>query len=92
VKHLKNCIFYTNYWKAFAKVLQPKRDIIRKFGTVAIEQGNSNTRYYLGRFTRCTEVVSKKNEMIKISVKSWVTPTYPQTPDGFKKVVLSVYK
>ena len=53
VKHLKNCIFYTDSWDAFSKVLPKERHIIGKQYTVAIEQDNSNIRndlagsYYL---------------------------------------------
>ena len=62
VKHLKDCIFYTDNWKAFAKVLPKKRHVIGKAGTIAIEQDNSNTRHHLGRMTRRTKVVSKSEK------------------------------
>ncbi|MGH8551470.1 MAG: IS1 family transposase, partial [Methylococcales bacterium] len=60
VKHLTGCIFYTDDWDAFARVLPPERHIIGKAHTVAIERDNSNTRHHLGRMTRRTKVVSKK--------------------------------
>ena len=91
IKHLKNCTFYTDDWDAFAKVLPPERHIIGKSGTVAIEQDNSNTRHYLGRFTRRTKVVSKKKEMVDMSVKLWLALTTPETLAYFKQIALSVY-
>jgi insertion element IS1 protein InsB len=47
VKHLKNCTFYTGAWESFAEVLPPEWHVIGKFGMVAIEQDNSNTRHHL---------------------------------------------
>ena len=64
VKHLTDCIFYTDDWEAFAKVLPKERHVIGKSGTAAIERDNSNTRHHLGRMTRRTKVVSKKEHMI----------------------------
>ena len=92
VKHLKNCMFYTDAWDTFAKVLPPERHIIGKSGTIAIEQDNSNTRHYLGRFTRKTKVVSKKDEMVDMSIKLWLALTDADTLAYFKNVALSIYK
>jgi len=91
VKHLKNCIFYTDDWDAFAKILPPERHIIGKAGTITIEQDNSNTRHYLGRFTRRTKVVSKKDEMVNMSISLWLALTDAETLRKFKDVALSVY-
>ena len=63
VSHLTECIFFTDDWSAFAKVLPKARHVIGKSGTIAIEQDNSNTRHHLGRMTRRTKVVSKTKEM-----------------------------
>jgi insertion element IS1 protein InsB len=38
VKHLTGCIFYTDDWDAFAKLLPPKRHIVGKAHTILIEQ------------------------------------------------------
>ena len=43
VKHLEKCLFYTDDWDAFAKVLAKARHIMGKKHTTAIEQDNSNT-------------------------------------------------
>ena len=77
VKHLRECMFYTDDWEAFAKVLPPKRHVVGKAGTVAIERDNSNTRHHLGRMTRRTKVVSKKEFMVNASIKLWLALTTP---------------
>ncbi|WP_411728093.1 IS1 family transposase [Methyloglobulus sp.] len=45
VGHLKECIFYTDDWDAFAKVLPKARHAIGEAHTVAIERDDSNTRH-----------------------------------------------
>ncbi|MDL2321001.1 hypothetical protein LJC47_01455 [Desulfosarcina sp. OttesenSCG-928-B08] len=74
---VKNCMFYTDNWDAFSKVLPKKRRIIGKRHTVAVERDNSNTRHYLGRMTRKTKVVSKKKAMVHASLKLWCALTTP---------------
>ena len=75
--HLRKCIFYTDDWKAFREVLPQRRHVIGKEHTVAIERDNSNTRHHLARFTRRTKVVSKKAEMVDVSLKLWQGLTDP---------------
>jgi len=69
VKHLKNCIFYTDDWDAFSEVLPQERHITGKEHTVCIERDNSNTRHHLGRFTRRTKVVSKVEHMVDLTLR-----------------------
>ena len=76
VKHLENCIFYTDDWDAFAKVLPRDRHVIGKVHTTIIEQDHSNIRHHFGRMTRRTKVLSKKEDMIHASLKLWCTLTY----------------
>jgi insertion element IS1 protein InsB len=71
VMHLKNCTFYTDDQDAFAKVLPSERHIIGKAHTIDIEHDNSNTRRHLGRFTRRTKVVSKKEFMVDLTLRIW---------------------
>jgi len=78
LEQLKDCIFYTDDWEAFKKVLPGERHIIGKRGTVTIERDNSNTRHHLGRMTRRTKVVSKKKEMVHASMKLWHALTDPE--------------
>ena len=91
VKHLKNCVFYTDNWNAFSDALPPERHIIGKAHTITIEQDNSNTRLYLGRFTRRTKVVSKKKEMVDMNIKLWLVLTDPENLRRFIDIALSVY-
>jgi len=92
VKHLKDCIFYTDNWKAFAKVLPKKRHVIGKAGTIAIEQDNSNTRHHLGRMTRRTKVVSKSEKMVHKSIKIWCALTTPKIFTEYQNSFLSIFK
>jgi insertion element IS1 protein InsB len=61
-------------------VLPKQRHIIGKQHTVAIERDNSNTRHYSARMTRRTKVVSKKVEMVDISLR---IQEYLRTPENF---------
>jgi insertion element IS1 protein InsB len=92
VKHLKHCIFYTDDWDAFAKVLPKERHIIGKAHTVVIEQDNSNTRHHLGRFTRRTKVVSKCDTMVDTSLKLWKNLTTPDVFTQIQTIALSPYR
>jgi insertion element IS1 protein InsB len=69
VKHLKDCIFYTDNWDAFVQVLPKDRHIIGKAYTHAIERDNSNTRHHLARMTRKTKVVSQFEDMVDASLR-----------------------
>jgi len=92
VKHLTDCTFYTDDWEAFAKILPSTRHIIGKEHTIAIERDNSNTRHHLGRFTRRTKVVSKKDFMVDLTMRIWHAVT--TTSDLFaslQQTALSIY-
>ena len=91
VKHLENCTFYTDDWAAFAKVLPKGRHVIGKTHTTTIEQDNSNTRHHLGRITRRTKVVSKKEEMMDASIKLWHALTDPTVFKTYQKTFLSIF-
>jgi insertion element IS1 protein InsB len=91
VKHLKDCLFYTDDWDAFATVLPPERHIIGKAHTVMIERDNSNTRHHLGRMTRRTKVVFKKVEMVDASIKLWLALTTPDVFRDYQQTFLSIF-
>ena len=91
LKHLKECIFYTDDWAAFSKVLPPERHIIGKAHTVAIEQDNSNTRHHSGRFTRQTKVVSQVEHMVNITMRIWHAVTTTDLFLSLQKLALSIY-
>ena len=90
VKHLTNCLFYTDDWDAFAKVLPKARHIIGKAHTQAIERDNSNTRHHLARMTRRTKVVSKSEAMIHASLKLWCARTVPAIFAEHQALFLSI--
>lgn len=92
VKHLKGCIFYTDDWGAFAKVLPPARHVIGKAHTVTIERDNSNTRHHLARFTRRTQVISRCEDMVNTTLKLWCAVTTPETFKAYQAVALSIFR
>jgi insertion element IS1 protein InsB len=91
VKHLKNCTFYTDDWDAFAKVLPSERYIIGKAHTIDIEYDNSNTRHHLGRFTRRTKVVSKKEFMVDLTLRIWHAVTTTNCFSLLQEKVSSIF-
>jgi len=91
VKHLKGCTFYTDDWDAFAKVLPPERHVIGKAHTVCIERDNSNTRHHLGRFTRRSKVISRKELMVELSLRIWHAVTTTDIFYALQKTALSIY-
>ena len=91
INHLKNCVFYTDNWEAFSKVLPPERHIIGKAHTIDIEHDNSNTRHHLGRFTRRTKVVSQSEHMIDITIRIWQAITTAALFSTLQDTVLSIF-
>jgi insertion element IS1 protein InsB len=92
VKHLTDCIFYTDNWDAFAKVLSAERHVIGKKHVVTVERDNNNTRHHLGQMTRRTKVVSKKDEMVDASMKLWNALTDPEVFQVYQAIFLSVFE
>ena len=82
---------FTHDWEAFKKVLPRERHIIGKRGTITIERDNSNTRHHLGRMTGRTKVVSKKEEMVRASMKLWHALTDPEIFAQYQQRFLSIF-
>ena len=91
VKHLTDCMFYTDNWTAFAEVLPPERHVIGKAHTIAIEQDNSNTRHHVARFTRRTKVVSRLEHMVDITLRIWHAVTTTGLFVELQDILLSIY-
>ena len=91
VKHLTQCIFYTDDWNAFSQVLPPERHVIGKAHTIDIEHDNSNTRHHLGRFTRRTKVVSREQHMVDLTLRIWHAVTTTELFSILQKIALSIY-
>jgi insertion element IS1 protein InsB len=92
VEHLTDCVFYTDDWEAFGKVLPPDRHIIGKSGTVMIERDNSNTRHHLGRMARRTKIVSKKEDMVYGSIKLWIAINSFNVFQRYQDILLSIFR
>ena len=86
----KKC-YYVDNWQTFTKVLtdNSERHLIGKEYTYPIEQHNSNTRHYLARFHRRTKIVSRRKEMVAISIKL-VTLRY-EHPHLMKKYLTPLF-
>jgi insertion element IS1 protein InsB len=91
VKHLTNCVFYTDDWDTFAQVLPKERHMIGKAHTHAIERDNSNTRQHLARMTRRTKVVSQAEAMLHASLKLWCALTVPEIFAHSQALFLSIF-
>lgn len=88
---MTGCTFYTDDWDAFAAVLPKGRHRIGKTHTTRIEQDNSNTRHHLGRMTRRTKVVSKKDKMVYDSIKLWCALTTPSVFQQYQNTFVSIF-
>jgi insertion element IS1 protein InsB len=92
LKHLTNCIFYTDNWEAFAKVLLSERHVIGNAHTITIEHDNSNTCHHFGRLTRHTKVVSKKEFMVDLSLRIWHTVTTTNRFSLIQEKIISIFR
>jgi insertion element IS1 protein InsB len=91
LKHLTACIFYTDDWDAFAKVLPKGRRITGKTHTHAIERDHSNTRHHLARMTRRTKVVSQAADMLHASLKLWCALNVQAIFEAYQAIFLSIF-
>ena len=92
VKHLKDCMFYTDGWEVFEKVLPSVRHVSGKEHTGCIERDNSNTRHHLARFTRRTKVVSMCEKMVDLSLRIWHAVTTTEAFQTLQKNIVSIFK
>ena len=81
----------TDDWEAFAAVLPKERHLIAKAHTVAIERDNSNTRHHLGRMTRRTTIVSKKEEMVDDAITMCCALTQLEVVRRYQEIALSIF-
>ena len=91
VKHLKDCLFSTDNWEAFAQVLPKDRHVIGTASTSAIERDNANTRHHLARLTRKTKVVSQSEDMVHASLKLWCALNVPAIFEKYQEIFLSLF-
>jgi insertion element IS1 protein InsB len=91
-EEVKQCIFYTDDWEAFAKVLPKNQHVVGKKETVTVERDNSNTRHHLRRMTRRIKIVSKKEEIVCGSINLWCALTLPEIFSQYQATFLSIFK
>ena len=74
LKHIKNCNFYTDSWKAFKEVFPADKHLIGKKFTKAIEGVNTSLRNTCKRLIRRTTTFSKNYSTIEKTVKLIMNP------------------
>lgn len=81
IRKSANTTFYCDDWSTFRKVFNEnnKKYRVGKDKTYPIEQHNSNTRHYLGRFHRRTKIVSRSMQMVDISIKLMTIRVLPNS-------------
>ena len=90
-EQMKDCVFFTDHWPGFRHALAKHRHVVGKDQTVRIERDNSNTRDRLARMKRRTKVVSKKPEMVDISLRLWQAFEDPDMRSKHVETYLSLY-
>ena len=68
LKDLKPITYASDAWKAYKKLINPKKHLISKKETTHIESHNANVRHYLARFRRKSKCYSKSIEMVELSL------------------------
>lgn len=63
--------FLTDDWEGFHRLIPQNQLFTGKDLTFSIEQDNSNIRHFIARFRRRTKVVSKKEEMVDLSLRAY---------------------
>ena len=91
LKHLTACVFYTDDWDTFVRVLPKERHITGKAQTHAIERDHANTRHHLARMTRRTKVVSKSADMLHASLTLWCALNVQAIFEAYQAIFLSIF-
>ena len=91
LKHFTACVFYTDDWDAFAKVLPTERHITGKAQTHAIERDHAHTRHHLARMTRRTMVVSTSVDRLHASLTLWCTLNVQAIFEAYQAIFLSIF-
>jgi insertion element IS1 protein InsB len=92
LRHLTDCLFYTDHWDAFAKHQPPERQIVGTAATITSEHDNSNTRHHLRRMTHRPKVVSKQPCIVYVPIKLWLALTIPNIFAHYQATSLSIFR
>ncbi|HPF59840.1 MAG TPA: IS1 family transposase [Candidatus Competibacteraceae bacterium] len=83
---LKDRIFLTDDWEGYHRVIPEEQLFTGKDLTFGIESDHANIRHFLARFRRRTKVVSKKQEMVDLSLR---LHHYYHQPENFALLAAS---
>ena len=86
-----NCIYYTDDYEIYSKIIPQEQHVIGKEHTFLIESNNSNTRHRLARMTRKTKVVSKSTAMIDLTIGLWHHLEYDENFGNLQNKFLSIF-
>ena len=79
------------FCRKIVKLLVNLARFLSSMHRIFIERDNSNTRNCLGLMTRCTKIVSKKEEMVYGSIKLWAALETPEIFPHYQKTFLSMF-
>lgn len=85
------CLFITDEWPGFFRLLPEQRHFYGKDLTFPIEQTNSDLRHQLARFTRRTKASSRSLLMVHLSLKIAHHLQDSQTLTQYMKPILSLF-
>ncbi len=88
---MKGKTFLTDDWEGYHRVIPEDQLFTGKDLTFSIEADNSNIRHYLARFRRRTKVVSKKQDMVDLSLRLHHYYHEPENFAALAAVFLSIF-
>ena len=81
----------TDDWEGYHRVIPENQLFTGKDLTFSIEADNANIRHYLARFRRKTKVVSKKQDMVDLSLRLHHHYHKPENFATLATVFLSIF-
>jgi insertion element IS1 protein InsB len=85
------CVFATDDWAGFSRVVPEERHFVGKDLTFPIEATNSDMRHRLGRFHRRSKVTSRSIQMVHTSLNLYEHLKNPENLQELIKPFLSFF-
>ncbi|MCP4922413.1 MAG: hypothetical protein GY915_00070 [bacterium] len=86
-----SCIFVTDDWAGFSRVLPQKRHFVGKDLTFPIEATNSDMRHRIARFHRRSKVTSRSRDMIHKTIKLFEHFNHQENLENALKPLMSFF-
>jgi insertion element IS1 protein InsB len=68
LKSWKVKIYYTDRWESYRELIPSEMLVPTKKETVSIERNHGRQRHWIGRFRRCSIIVSKSIKMVDLTL------------------------